>query len=98
MNTDERTQGGRPKWRGIILSSIPKPRYSILPPPPFPEEKLAEAISFCTSLSFFFFAQLFFIMVKYTKQKIYCKFPGGPVVKIPCFQCRGCEFGPWSRN
>ena len=23
-------------------------------------------------------------------------FPGGPVVKTPCFQCRGCRFHPWS--
>ena len=22
--------------------------------------------------------------------------PGGPVVKTPCFQCRGCGFDPWS--
>ena len=25
-------------------------------------------------------------------------FPGGPVVKTPSFQCRGCGFGPWSGN
>ena len=25
-------------------------------------------------------------------------FPGGPVVKTPCFQCRGHEFDPWSGN
>ena len=25
-------------------------------------------------------------------------FPGGPVVKTPHFQCRGCEFDPWSEN
>ena len=24
--------------------------------------------------------------------------PGGPVVKTPCFQCRGCGFDPWSGN
>ena len=60
MNTDERTQGGRPKWRGVILASIFTPRYSILPPPPFPEEKLAEAISFCTSLSFIFCSIIFY--------------------------------------
>ena len=22
-------------------------------------------------------------------------FPGGPVVKTPCFHCRGCKFRPW---
>ena len=25
-------------------------------------------------------------------------FPGGPVVKTPCFQCRGCRFDPRSGN
>ena len=25
-------------------------------------------------------------------------FPGGPVVKTPCFQWRGCGFDPWSGN
>ena len=25
-------------------------------------------------------------------------FPGSPVVKTPCFQCRGCGFDPWSGN
>ena len=25
-------------------------------------------------------------------------FPGGPVVKTPCFQCRGCRFSPCSGN
>ena len=25
-------------------------------------------------------------------------FPGGPVVKSPVFQCRGCGFNPWSGN
>ena len=25
-------------------------------------------------------------------------FPGGPVVKIPCFHCRWYGFNPWSRN
>ena len=25
-------------------------------------------------------------------------FPGGPAVKIPCFQCRGCRFDPWLRG
>ena len=25
-------------------------------------------------------------------------FPGGPVVKTPCFHCRGHEFNPWSGN
>ena len=25
-------------------------------------------------------------------------FPGGPVVKIACFHCRGHGFHPWSRN
>ena len=24
------------------------------------------------------------------------KFPGSPVVKTPCFHCRGCGFDPWS--
>ena len=25
-------------------------------------------------------------------------FPGGPAVKIPCSQCRGPGFDPWSGN
>ena len=25
-------------------------------------------------------------------------FPGSPVVKTPCFHCRGCRFNPWSGN
>ena len=25
-------------------------------------------------------------------------FPGGPLDKTPCFQCRGPEFDPWSGN
>ena len=25
-------------------------------------------------------------------------FPGGPVVKTLCFECRGCGFNPWSGN
>ena len=25
-------------------------------------------------------------------------FPGGPVVKTPCFPCRGREFDPWLGN
>ena len=25
-------------------------------------------------------------------------FPGSPVVKTPCFHCRGHGFNPWSRN
>ena len=25
-------------------------------------------------------------------------FPSSPVVKTPCFQCRGCRFDPWSGN
>ena len=25
-------------------------------------------------------------------------FPGGPVVKTPCSQCRGSRFDPWSGN
>ena len=25
-------------------------------------------------------------------------FPGGPIAKTPCFQCRGPEFNPWSGN
>ena len=25
-------------------------------------------------------------------------FPGGPVVKTPCFHCSGCGFDPWSEN
>ena len=26
------------------------------------------------------------------------EFPGGPLVKTPCFHCRGCRFNPWSGN
>ena len=26
------------------------------------------------------------------------KFPGGPVVKTPCFHCRGHRFNPWWGN
>ena len=29
---------------------------------------------------------------------IYWDFPGGPVVKTLCFQCRGHGFDPWSWN
>ena len=25
-------------------------------------------------------------------------FPRGPVVKTPCFQCRGCMLTPWLEN
>ena len=24
------------------------------------------------------------------------EFPGGPVLRIPCFHCQGPEFNPWS--
>ena len=34
--------------------------------------------------------------LKFSKFKIkFRNFPGCPVVKIPCFQCRGCRFDPW---
>ena len=33
---------------------------------------------------------------KYIKQ--YWDFPGGPVVKTLCSQCRGHGFDPWSGN
>ena len=37
----------------------------------------------------------FFMVVKYTRHKIYhWDFPGGPVVKVLCFQCRGRGFDP----
>ena len=26
------------------------------------------------------------------------EFPGGPVVRTPCFHCRGPGFDPWSGN
>ena len=26
------------------------------------------------------------------------EFPDGPVVKTPCFLCRGCKFNPWLEN
>ena len=32
------------------------------------------------------------------KWSIYWDFPGGPVIKMPCWQCRGYEFNPWSEN
>ena len=31
-------------------------------------------------------------------EKILEDFPCGPVVRTPCFQCRGCGFDPWSGN
>ena len=30
------------------------------------------------------------------KKKIRGDFPGGPVAKTPCSQCRGLRFIPWS--
>lgn len=35
---------------------------------------------------------------KWVLKKISRDFPGGPVVRIPHFQCRGCWFDPWSGN
>ena len=32
------------------------------------------------------------------KKKRYKDFPGGPVGKTPCSQCRGPGFDPWSGN
>ena len=33
-----------------------------------------------------------------TIKTLWRAFPGGPVVKIPCFQCRGLGFNPWPGN
>ena len=32
------------------------------------------------------------------KSATFLDFPGGPVVKTPCFQGRECEFDLWSGN
>ena len=32
------------------------------------------------------------------KSGLFRGFPGGPVVKMTCFQFRGCRFGPWLGN
>ena len=32
------------------------------------------------------------------KRETFQHFPGGPVVKNPCFHCRGHGFDPWSGN
>lgn len=31
-------------------------------------------------------------------KKVFQDFPGGLVVKTPCFHCRGSGFDPWSVN
>ena len=36
--------------------------------------------------------------IKFLKKKQERDIPGGPVVKTPHFQCRGCEFNPWLEN
>ena len=33
-----------------------------------------------------------------TKENASRDFPGGPVAKTPCSQCRGSGFNPWSGN
>ena len=33
-----------------------------------------------------------------SKENLSVDFPGGPVVKALCFQCRGQGFNPWSVN
>ena len=38
------------------------------------------------------------IIKKTTNNKCWWDFPGGPVVKTPCFHCRGHGFNPWSGN
>ena len=38
------------------------------------------------------------ILFCFNKQKEYLDFPGGPVVKTPCSQCRGPGFYSWSGN
>ena len=38
------------------------------------------------------------LMVVNTYIKSKGDFPGGPVVKTPCSQCRGHGFNPWSGN
>ena len=35
---------------------------------------------------------------KQTKQKRKRDFPGGPVIRTPCFYCMGPRFDPWSEN
>ena len=38
------------------------------------------------------------MLIKHLKNISAWDFPGGPVVKIPCFQCRGHGFHSWSGN
>ena len=38
------------------------------------------------------------MLIKHLKNISAWDFPGGPVVKIPCFQCRGHRFHSWSGN
>ena len=33
-----------------------------------------------------------------SKENLNVDFPGGPLVKTLCFQCRGKGFNPWSGN
>ena len=35
---------------------------------------------------------------RYCTSTIPWDFPGGPVIKTLCFQCRGRRFDPWSGN
>ena len=37
-------------------------------------------------------------VVSFSQQILIQDFPGGPVVKTPCSQCRGPGLEPWSRN
>ena len=38
------------------------------------------------------------VSVFYSSKKDWGDFPGGPVVKIPRFQCQGHSFHPWSES
>ena len=68
MNACERTHGGRPGGRHIMLVTISTSRYGSLLPPHSPEEKVVVAISFSTSLFLFnyFFASCGKTHIKFT--------------------------------
>ena len=42
--------------------------------------------------------QTYFVKSVFSCLKLDREFPGGPVVRTPCFYCRGLGFDPWSGN